>query len=407
MITQTIDPRVLKAAEGGPVAKVEPAPIVATATPPSPIAFIDLKTQQDQVRDAVERRLIEVLDHGAYINGPEVKELENALCDFTGAPHALAVSNGTDALVIPMMGLGVGPGDAVFVPAFTYNATANAVLMCGATPVFVDIHPHHFTIDIDHLEATIAAIKAEGRLHPKMIIAVDLFGIPCNYDALHVVAAREGMHLMADAAQSFGARYKGQWAGNLAPVTGTSFFPAKPLGCYGDGGAIFFKDKALYDVCESIRWHGTDDGRKESVRVGMNGRLDSMQCAIVTEKLKIFATELTYRQSIARTYNAAFAGVVDPFIPTGGAEPGWGLYTIAISNRDRVAEQLKANGVPTSIYYKQTLPQMGAFKAYARPEGCPQAENMVNRVLSLPMHPYMTADQVHYVIEQVLSAVRG
>ncbi len=367
-----------------------------------PVAFIDLKAQQARIRDRIEARFQAILDHGAYINGPEVRELEDALCDFTGAPHALAVSNGTDALVIPMMALGIGAGDAVFIPAFTYNATANAVLMQGATPVFVDVCPKHFTMDPEHLESQIQAIKAAGKLTPKMIIPVDLFGIPCDYDAIFQVAKAHDLMVMADAAQSFGAKYDGKWAGNIAPITATSFFPAKPLGCYGDGGAIFFHDKAHRDLCESIRWHGTDDGRKLSVRVGLNGRLDSLQCAVVTEKLRIFPDELARRTEIAERYWDALKDVADPFaVPTKG-QSGWGLFTLALDNRDAVQTRLKEAEIPTAIYYQTALHKMPAFVEYAPAGGLPVTERLADRVLSLPMHPYLTDAQVDRVIKAVL-----
>ncbi len=419
MPMQTIDPRLLLNLRKKTAAPdAAPAPVSASAVatgpmqPPAPIAFIDLKAQQALVRDAVERRILDVLDHGAYINGPEVKELEDALCAFTGAPYALAVANGTDALVMPMMGLGIGAGDAVFLPAMTYNATANAVLMVGATPVFVDVNPNDFTMDIADLSRKIEQVKADGKLKPKMILAVDLFGIPADYAPLYQLVKAHGMFLMGDAAQSFGARYNHLWAGNIAPVTATSFFPAKPLGCYGDGGAIFFKDKGLYDICESIRWHGTDTGRKQSVRVGMNGRLDSMQCAIVTEKLKIFPDELRRRRQIAEAYLGSLSDIMDPFILPENpsvtpplSEPGWGLFTIAIDNRDAVAQALKDMGVPTAIYYPQALHQMPAFSGYAAPGTLPQSERLAGRVLSLPMHPYLSDDQVDYIIRAVRQAV--
>jgi dTDP-4-amino-4,6-dideoxygalactose transaminase len=226
----------------------------------APIQFIDLKAQQARIRERIEARFTAILDHGAFINGPEVAELEAGLCGFTGAAKALAVANGTDALVMPIMAMDLKATDAVFIPAFTYNATASAVLIAGATPVFVDVRAQDFNIDPEDLERRIEAVKREGRLTPRMIIAVDLFGIPADYEAVFAVAERHELQVMADAAQSFGAKLKGRWAGNIAPVTATSFFPAKALGCYGDGGAILFRDLDLYEACEQIRWHGTDSG---------------------------------------------------------------------------------------------------------------------------------------------------
>jgi dTDP-4-amino-4,6-dideoxygalactose transaminase len=375
--------------------------------PPAPIAFIDLKAQQARIRGRIEARFTAVLDHGAYINGPEVRELEEALCAFTGAPRALAVANGTDALIIPMLAMGLGPDDAVFIPAFTYNATANAVILAGATPVFVDVRAGDFNIDPDDLERRIEAVKREGRLNPRLVIAVDLFGIPAAYAAVSAIAERHGLQLMADAAQSFGARHAGRWAGNIAPVTATSFFPAKALGCYGDGGAVFFRDESLWEACEQIRWHGTDAARKESVRVGMNGRLDSLQCAVVTEKLAIFEDELQSRRAVAAIYNERILPHVDAQAFEAGAESGWGLYTIAIDPRDEVQARLREDGVPTAIYYPQPLHRMRAFEAYAPEGGLPEAERLSGRVLSLPMHPYLSADQADYVCDRFLAALRG
>lgn len=373
-------------------------------TPPQPIAFVDLKAQQARVRSAVERRFIEILDHGAYINGPEVGELEQALCGFTGAKRALAVGNGTDALIIPMMAMDLKPEDAVFIPAFTYNATCSAAMISGGTPVFVDVRGRDFSMDPADLEVRVREARERG-LNPRLVVAVDLFGIPAAYDEIFPIAEREGMMVLADAAQSFGCQWEGRYAGNIAPVTGTSFFPAKSLGCYGDGGAIMFRDESLWEACEQIRWHGTDAARKESVRVGMNGRLDSIQCAIVTEKLKIFPDELQRREEIAELYNRRLAGAFDPQDFPGGARSGWGYYTVAIDDRDAVQARLKEDGVPTAIYYPQPLHRMKAFAHLAPDGGLPQAERLTSRVLSLPLHPYLTDAQANYVADRFLAAV--
>ena len=375
------------------------------ATPPAPIVFIDLKAQQALIRDRIDARFTAILDHGAYINGPEVRELEAALCDFTGAGQALAVANGTDALVMPMMAMDLKADDAVFIPAFTYNATASAVILGGATPVFVDSRARDFNLDPDDLERRIQATKAEGRLTPKLIIAVDLFGIAADYEAIFAVAEKHGLMVLADAAQSFGARWNGRWAGNIAPVTSTSFFPAKALGCYGDGGAILFRDPALYEACEQIRWHGTDSARKESVRVGFNGRLDSLQCAVVCEKLAIFPGELERRRAVAAIYDRRLSNHVDAQSFGAGVESGYGLYTVALDGRDAVQAKLKDDGVPTAIYYPQPLHQMRAFAKYAPKGGLPECERLAGRVLSLPMHPYLTDAQAEYVAERVLAAI--
>lgn len=377
------------------------------AEPPSPIAFVDLKAQQARIRERIDARFAAVLDHGAYINGPEVRELEEALCAFTGSSKALAVASGTDALVMPMMAMGLGARDAVFLPAFTYNATASAVVLAGATPVFVDVRGSDFNLDPEDLERRIQAIKREGRLTPRLVIAVDLFGIPADYEAIFQVAEAHGLKVLADAAQSFGARWNGRWAGNIAPVTATSFFPAKALGCYGDGGAVFFRDPELYEASEQVRWHGTDAARKESVRVGFNGRLDSLQCAVVTEKLKIFEDELQRRREIAAIYDERLGNHIDAQAFGQGCESGYGLYTVAIDRRDAVQARLKDDGVPTAIYYSQPLPGMAAFRPFADGASFPESERLAGRVLSLPMHPYLTDDQAHYVADRLIEALES
>ena len=376
------------------------------ATPPQPIAFIDLKAQQARIRDRIEARFKAVLDHGAYIGGPEVAELEAELCAFTGATKALAAASGTDALMIPMMAMDLQKTDAVFIPAFTYNATASAVILAGATPVFVDVRARDFNLDPDDLERRIAEAKGR-RLTPRLVIAVDLFGIPADYEAIFAVADGHGLKVLADAAQSFGARWNGRWAGNIAPVTATSFFPAKALGGYGDGGAVLFRDEELYEASEQVRWHGTDSGRKESVRVGFNGRLDSLQCAVVVEKLKLFEDELVRRREIAALYDRRLANHIDAQQFGEGCESGYGLYTIALDGRGEVQAKLKADGVPTAIYYSQPLPQMAAFQPYAKGASFPQSARLAGRVLSLPMHPYLTDEQAEYVCDRLIEAVEG
>ena len=373
-------------------------------TPPAPIAFVDLMAQQKRIRGKVEARFTAILDHGAYINGPEVRELEEALCAFTGCSKALAVGNGTDALIMPMMAMDLGPKDAVFIPAFTYNATCSAAILSGATPVFVDVRGADYCMDPVDLERRIGEAKAKG-LKPKLVIAVDLFGIPADYEAIFPIAVKHGLLVMADAAQSFGCRWDGRYAGNIAPVTATSFFPAKSLGCYGDGGAIMFRDDALWEACEQVRWHGTDAARKESVRPGMNGRLDSIQCAIVTEKLAIFGEELERRHELAAVYNRRLNGAADPVDFGNKRDSGWGYYTVAIDDRDAVQARLKEDGVPSAIYYPQPLHTMKAFEKYAPEGGLPMAERLADRVLSLPLHPYLTDAQAEYVCDRFLAAV--
>ncbi len=370
-----------------------------------PIAFIDLKAQQAAIRPEIDARIKAVLDHGQYINGPEVLELEKELAEWTGAADVVLAGNGTESLEIAMMGEGIGYGDAVFIPAFTYNATASAVLMAGATPVFVDVDASNFNIDATDLEAKIEAVIAEGKLKPKMVIPVDLFGLPADYPAIGAVAGKHGLAVLSDAAQSFGGKQNGKWVGNLCHMTSTSFFPAKALGCYGDGGAIFSDSKERADIWRSIRWHGTDEARKESVRVGTNGRMDSLQAAIVLVKLSIFEDELKRRKEIAKIYEDILSQKISLPIPPEDTESGYGLYSITVDNRDAVQAALNADNIPSAIYYQQPLHQMQAFKKYAPEGGLPVCEMLSQKILSLPMHPYMTNAQAERVATTVINAL--
>ncbi len=372
-----------------------------------PIAFIDLKAQQKRIRERIEARLIAVLDHGRYIAGPEIEELEQKLAEKTGAAECVAVASGTDALIIPMMALELTREDAVFIPAFTYNATANAVLIAGASPVFVDIDPATFNIDPDDLRAKIEEVKAEGRLRPRAVCAVDLFGAPADYPAIAAVCAEEGLDLFGDGAQSFGGKQDGKWVGNLAPITGTSFFPGKALGCYGDGGATLLQNSDDREIMESIRWHGTDPQRRESVRVGMNGRLDSFQAAVVLEKLEIFYDELDERKRVAKIYEARLAEHAQLQAFPRETESGYGYFSLCVENRDAVRAAMGEAGVPTAIYYMQPLHQMAAFKDYAPAEGLEVCESVADRIMSLPMHPYLTDEMAHRVCDAFIAATEA
>ena len=371
----------------------------------APIQFIDLNAQQARIRDDVEARIKAVLDHGAYINGPEIADLEKALADWTGAADVVLCGNGTEALEIAMMGEGVGPGDAVFIPAFTYNATASAVLMVGATPVFVDVDETTFNIDPADLEAKVKAVLETGKLRPKMIVTVDLFGMPADYQPIGKIAQANDLSVLADGAQSFGGQQNNKRVGNIAPMTATSFFPAKTLGCYGDGGAIFSDTVERAEIWRSIRWHGTDESRKESVRIGTNGRMDSMQAAVVLAKLEIFDSELSRRTEIAAMYNELLGQKVQLPVPPRNTVSGWGLYSVLVEDRNRVQAVLKAAGIPTAIYYSQPLHEMTAFRDYAPEGGLPVCESLSQRILSLPMHPYLTDEQVRYIGETLAAAV--
>ena len=377
-----------------------------TPTGGSPIQFFDLKAQQASIRGALEERWTTILDHGRYIGGPEVDECEQKLCEFTGAADAVVVGSGTQALVMPLIALGYGHGDAVFIPGFTYNATANAVLLAGATPVLVDIDPATFNVDAADLERKIEKVKGSRNLRARAIMPVDLYGLPADYKAIQAVADTHNLRIVADAAQAFGGRQDGKWIGTLAEISATSFYPTKTLGGYGDGGAILVRDKEVGDLLRSIRWHGTGDNRKESIRVGINGRCDSIQCAVVSEKLGIFEDERQRRIASAKIYDERLEGKVEGQIGAAGDESAYGLYTVRVPERDAIRAALQEKGVPTAIYYDTPIHQMPAFEQFSPPGGLPECERASKEVLSLPMHPYLAENQVHRVCDALLGALQ-
>jgi dTDP-4-amino-4,6-dideoxygalactose transaminase len=382
----------------------EPSP-----RPPCSIAFIDLAAQQARIRDRLDRAIARVLDHGQYIMGPEVQALEKQLAAFTGARHALSCSSGTDALLIALMALGVRKGDAVLCPAFTYTATPETIALLGATPIFVDVNPDTFNVEPTGLAAGLEAARIHS-LRPAGLIAVDLFGLPADYSALAQFANAHDLFVLSDAAQSFGATLDGRPVGTFGIISATSFFPAKPLGCYGDGGAIFTEDDALAARMSSIRLHGKAEGADKYAidRIGVNGRLDTLQAAILIEKLAIFPEEIEMRQRVTDRYAAGLSDVaLTPKAPA-TSRSVWAQYTLRIpgGERDAVAAQLKACGVPTSIYYPRPLHLQPAYahfpKAFA---DRPVSERLCTEVLSLPMHPYLPPVQQEYIIECVRRAV--
>ena len=334
------------------------------------IAFIDLKAQQRRIRANVEARLKDVLDHGRYIAGPEIDELEALLAEKTGAAAAVACASGTAALIIPLLAAGVDTGDAVFLPAFSYNATANAVLLAGAAPVFVDIDPGTFNMDPADLERRIEEVKREGALRPAAVIPVDLFGSPADYPAIEKIAARENLFVLADGAQGFGGQLNGEEVGNIVQVTATSFFPGKALGAYGDAGAVLTKDASLAESWRSIRWHGTDAARKNSVCVGFNGRMDTFQAAVLLEKIAIFDEERIARRMIAEIYDRRLSPFAAPQTHIDGAVSGFGYYSLRIAGRDRIAASLKSKGVPTAIYYSRRFMKCRPLSAMPRRAAC-------------------------------------
>lgn len=352
-------------------------------------------------------RLDRVLDHCQFILGPEVAELEAALAAFCGAAHCVAVSSGTDALQIALMAEGIGPGDAVFLPAFTYTATAEVPLVLGATPVFVDVDPRTFQIDTADLAGRIAAVKAEGRLRPRAVIGVDLFGQPADWPALNRIAAGEGLFTLDDCAQSFGAALGNRALGTFADATATSFFPSKPLGAYGDGGALFTESAERAALFRSLRTHGEGTTRYDVLRTGMNGRLDSMQAAVLLAKLAVFPEELAARERLARYYDARLAGVVGIPARVPDSRAAWAIYSILLpgqARRDAVQAALRAAGVPSAIYYPKPLHHQPAYRDHHRGAPLPVAESLGGRILALPMHAYLSEEDAARVCDAVIAA---
>jgi len=375
-----------------------------------PIALFDMQAQQALIRPELDRRVMEVMSSGRFINGPEVAELEARLSAFAGGVHAVGVSSGTDALQIAMMAEGIGRGDAVFLPAFTYTATAEVPLVLGATPIFVDVDPDSFNMDLADLERRIALVLAEGRLKPRAIVGVDLFGLPADWDAIRAIAAKHGMFTLDDAAQAFGATLHGKSLGQHSDATTLSFYPTKTLGCYGDGGAILTPDAERAALYRSLRTHGEGGGRYDVLRIGMNGRLDTIQAAILLCKMELFAQELLDRAKVAAWYGARLAGKVALQRVPNGAQSAWGLYTIRCANsveRARVQDALKADGIPFGVYYPKPLHHQPAYAAShsgafgAGAPALPVSEALCNQVMSLPMHPYLTEGEVQRICRAV------
>lgn len=373
------------------------------------INFIDLAAQQKRIRAGVERRFSAILDHGQYIMGPEVTELEKGLQDFCGAKHALSCSNGTDALMLALMALELRAGDAVICPSFTFAATAEVVPCMGGVPVFVDVDPVTFNMDVASLKRGIALAREKG-LNPRGVIAVDLFGLAADYDPISAVAKENGMWLISDSAQGFGALYKGRRTGSIGDIATTSFFPAKPLGCYGDGGAVFCDDDKMIEALKSFRIHGMGSDKYDNVRIGMNGRLDSIQAAVLLEKLALYPEEIDLRQAVAARYADALKGVVEtPFIADGYTSV-WAQYTVKLAEgTDRAAVQahMREAGVPTMVYYPIPLHQQTAYKHFPTESGrLPVTESLAARVLSLPMHPYLGESDKTRVVDALKAALR-
>ena len=353
------------------------------------LPLIDLAAQQARIRPALDAAIARVLAHGQYVMGPEVGDLEARLAALTGAAHCITCANGTDALELALAVLRVGEGDAVLVPAFTFAATAGAAARSGAVPVFVDVRDDSFDMDPERLAGGIAAARRAG-LRPVGIIPVDLFGQPADYDAIRTFAEANGLWMVADAAQSLGAAYRGRRVGTLARLTTTSFYPSKPLGCYGDGGAVFTDDPALADELRSLREHGRGADRYDNLRLGGNSRLDTLQAAILLAKLGIFGDEVEARRCAARTYDELLPDKVARPAIMAGASPVWAHYTVRVAGRDLVERRLNVAGVSTAVYYRRPLHRQPAFAGFPVAKGgCPVSERLAGEVLSLPMHPYL------------------
>jgi dTDP-4-amino-4,6-dideoxygalactose transaminase len=372
-----------------------------------PIPFIDVAAQRRRLGSAINDAVARVLAHCQFIQGPEVRAFETELAAFCGAKHVIGCSSGTDALLLVLMAWEIGPGDAVICPSFTYHATAEAVALLGATPVITDVHADTFNLDAESCARAVAAAKKLG-LKPRAIIPVDLFGLPADHDAINALAAAHGMLVLDDAAQAFGAMYRGRKLGVCATATATSFFPAKPLGCYGDGGAVFTDDDALAARIKSLRVHGEGADRYEAVRIGITGRLDTVQAAVLLEKLKIFPDEIVARDRVAARYSAGLSDIAT--VPRTGNESTsvWAQYTIKLppERRDGLAIALKAQGIPTAIYYTKPLHRQPAYRGFPLADGgVPVSEQLSGEVISLPMHAYLEPPVQDRIIEAVRRAL--
>jgi len=371
----------------------------------APLPFIDLAAQRRRLGATIDDAIARVLAHGQYIMGPEVYALESDLSRFCGAKQVIACANGTDALALVLMAKGVKPGDAVLCPSFTFAATAEVVAWFGATPVFVDVHADTFNVDSSSLESGIATAKKLG-LRPVGVIPVDLFGQPADYQPIETLCQKHHLWILSDAAQSFGANYRGRKVGTIGIATSTSFFPAKPLGCYGDGGAVMTDDAALADIIRSLRNHGQGSDKYDNVRIGINGRLDTIQAAVLIEKLKIFPDEIASRDAVASRYSAALDGVAAVPRVLSGCTSTWAQYTIKVpaAKRDALAAALKRQGIPTGIYYPKPLHRQTAYREFpVAGNGLPVSDAIAQEVISLPMHPYLEAA----VQDRISAAVRA
>ena len=378
-------------------------------TNPPPIPFIDVAAQRRRLGPAIDAAVARVLSHCQFILGPEVRAFETGLAAFCGARQAVTCASGTDALVLALRAMGIGPGDAVICPSFTFCATAEVVALVGATPVFVDVDAASFNIDAKAIAGAVATAREAG-LRPKAIIPVDLFGLPADHAAIAAAAKSEGLLILDDAAQGFGATCNNRRLGTFGDATATSFFPAKPLGCYGDGGAVLTDDDGFADVLRSLRVHGQGADKYDNVRIGLASRLDTVQAAVLIEKLKIFPEEIDARNRIARRYGEALADVaIVPSVPAGSV-PVWAQYTIRVARgrRDALAAALKAEGIPTAIYYPIPLHRQQAYRHYPVGKGgVAVSDRLAGEVISLPMHAYLDPATQDRIVDATRRALKS
>jgi UDP-2-acetamido-2-deoxy-ribo-hexuluronate aminotransferase len=374
------------------------------------IEFIDLKAQAAALGDDIRQSMDKVLSHGRFIMGPEVYELEKKLSDFTGAKHVTSCASGTDALLMALMAMDIGPGHAVFTSPFTFIATAEVICLLGAVPVFVDIDENTFNLDPGKFEKAIEDFHKNPRhrgLMPKCVIPVDMFGLPADYKAINEIAHHHGLKVIEDGAQSLGSRSGEKMAGNLADVAATSFFPAKPLGCYGDGGAIFTNDESLNEKLVSIRVHGMGSHKYENIRIGINGRLDTLQAAVLISKLKIFESELKKRETIARKYRERLGGLVRFQKIPHNCTSAWAQFSFLCRDRNSLISKLDSQNIPSAVYYPKPLHLQSAFSMLNYKRGdFPVAETISDTILSIPMHPYLSDEEIDYITETIQNSLR-
>lgn len=369
--------------------------------------FIDLHKQYNVIEGNLRKGLNKIFEHKAFIGGPEVKELENRLAEYTGVKHVIACASGTDALTIPMMAYDIKENDAIFVPSFTFFASAESITLAGGTPVFVDSDYETFNIDVEDLKRKILKIKEEGKLNPRGIIAVDLFGLPADFEKLREVAKEYDLFIIEDAAQGFGGEINGKKACSFGNVASTSFFPAKPLGCYGDGGAIFTNNDELASKIRSIHVHGQGSNKYDNVRIGLNSRLDSIQAAVLLEKLNIFDMELENRNRIAKRYMKNLKEFFEiPVIPN-GLYSSWAQFTLKAKDknqREDIINKMNEVGIPVMIYYPIPIHASGAYKS-EKSWDLEVCNELSNKVFSLPMHPYLEDEEIDLICENLIKIV--